>query len=287
VLPHRKLLAALAVGVMLVLAACGGDDDDSASTTAAAADEEETTTTTESDDDGEGEGDDENDDESASGDVIIEESFDDDSNDWAPEALDDEFATGEISNGFMTFSVSQSLVEGLPEGQASVPALVWPTAIEDDAEDFEHIRVETTVSFTEGGVAGLACGVDPSGQDLRTYFFSLSSSGVLAISEFTEDEVLEQLVRLPEDDDSGETGFDYDEDDVYELAVECEGDEDGTELTMELDGEEVLSTTDTTDPIEAGVPAVHYTESAILTNENGFEPFGIAFDDFVVTDLSG
>jgi hypothetical protein len=286
VLPHRKLLAALAVGVMLVLAACGGDDDDSsASDTAAAADEEETTTTTESDDADDDS--DEGDDEDADGDVIIEESFDDDSNDWAPEALDDEFATGEISDGFMTFSVSQSFVEGLPEGQASVPTLVWPTAIEDDAEDFEHIRAETTVSFTEGGVAGLACGVDPSGRDLRTYFFSLSSSGVLAISEFTEDEVLEQLVRLPEDDDSGETGFDYDEDDVYELAVECEGGDDGTELTMELDGEEVLSTTDTTDPIEAGVPAVHYTESAILTNENGFEPFGIAFDDFTVTDLSG
>lgn len=290
----RRALTGAALAAALLLAGCGGgggDDDAEATTTTAAV---ATTaapskggpaSTTEAEEPEEEPASDE-------GEVVLEETFDDDSNEWAPEAFDDEFSTGEISDGFLSFSQSASYAETLEEGQAAVPPLFWPSAIDDRAEDLTSVRVEVTATFTRGGTAGLVCGIDPTNEDPRFYAFTLSSAGIVAIQKYDADGTYGSLVQEPEVE-SGATELpdepgpvDFDEDAIYELAAECTTDGDGTTLRFEVDGSEVLYEVDSDDPIPARIGGLQYSESSLLTRVEGFTPFGVVFDDWRLVDLA-
>ncbi len=281
------MLAAAAATLLLALAAgCGGDDDggDEASPTtagpaptAAPATTAPPSSTT-----------------AAAGEVVLAETFDDDANRWSPESFDTDTATGEIADGQMTFSVSESPSAGAPEGQVALPTLFWPSAIEGRADQLSDVRVDTTVSFTEGAQVGVSCRiVDPTGDDFRSYDFAISSAGVASISEVDEAGSPEQLARAPEMVEGAEPAlpddpaFEYDPAQAYELGAECRGGQDGgpVELTLFLDGEELLTAEDAEDPIPTGIASANYGESTLLTQLDGFTPFGVAFDDWTLTEL--
>lgn len=298
--PRARRAGALLLTAAL-LASCGGggggdDEADTTTTTAApttaapttaASAETEPAPTTEG-----GEAEEPAVEAASEGEVVLEEPFDDDSNQWGPENYDDEFATGAIDGGFLTFSQSASFVETLPEGQVAGPGLFWPSAVDDLAPDLTAVRVEVIVSLSRGGAAGVACGIDPTGDDERFYAFTLSSAGVVAIQKYESDGSFGSLVQAPEvdaDDPRIPEGgpVEYDEDAVYELAGECTTDGDGTTLTFEVDGTVVLQHVDADDPIPSGTAGLQYSESSLLTRVEGFEPFGIAFDDWRLIDLAG
>jgi hypothetical protein len=296
---HRLFVLLLAF--VLLASACGDDDDSSAATTAA-----EATTTTEGEEPEEDEGEDEGEDEdegggaSSDGEVLFEEDFESDTEGWDPALLDDQFVTGEIADGFLTFSWSSSADETIDAAQSFPPRLIWATEAEQFVGESDAIRAETTVSFTRGGEVGLACGIDPSDAGGSSYNFVITSAGVYRIFKFTADgnqASEETLARDPESEAEpgdeptlpDDPAFEHSDDDSYELAAECryDEDEDVTELVMEVDGEVVLTAEDDEDPFEAGLMSLAYGESGTLTRVEGFEPFGIAFDDFTLIDLEG
>lgn len=280
-MPSRPITVTVAALVTVcLLAACGGgEDEDTATTTQGGPTTEATTTTT-----------------APEGEVVLAETFDDDANGWAPEAFDTETTTGEIADGQLTFSVSDSPSAGLPEGQVALPTLLWPSVIEAEADRLADVRIDTTTSFTEGSQVGVSCRiVDPTGDDFRSYDFAVSSSGVVSIAEVDAEGASTTLARQPAAGDTDEAtlpedpAFDYDPNATYEIAAECTGGQDGepAELALFLDGEEVLTAQDTEDPIPTGIASVSYGESNLLTEVNGFTPFGVAFDDWTLTDLGG
>lgn len=282
----RPITAALAViALTTLLVACGGGDDDEAATTTQGGAATTAPTTSEP--------------ATTGGEVVLAETFDDDANGWAPEAFDTETTTGEIADGLLTFSVSDSPSAGLPEGQVALPTLLWPAVIEERADQLADVRVDTTASFTAGSQVGVSCRiVDPTGDDFRSYDFALSSAGVLSIAEVDAEGTPTTLARLPAASDEGdadeptlpdEPAFEYDPNATYELGAECVGGRDGepVELTLFLDGEEVLRAEDTDDPIPSGIASVNYGESNLLTQVNGFTPFGVSFDEWTLTDLGG
>ncbi len=276
--PRIPGLAAALLVAALLAGGCGGDDGGGDVDNAAPAADEPTATESE---------------ETADGEVVFEEDFDDDSADWGPELQDDEFQTGEISDGVMRFSGTESYFETLEAGQQSALAFTYPGAIEDQV--LAAARVEATVTFTRGGVAGLACGIDPTGESPANYYFSASSAGSFLIQKYNRNNTMDGLVRLPHFDAdtpaeevlAAEPAFEHQDNSVHEIAAECRANGDTTELTMFFDGEEVLSFEDSDDPIPSGIVAVAYGESALQTEVNGFTPFDVTFDDFVLTDLDG
>lgn len=276
----------LTVTALAFTAACGGGDDGSADTSAAPATTAAGSATSTTDGSG----------DAATGTVVLEDGFDDDSNQWTPEQLDTETATGEVADGAMTFSVSESPSADAPAGQVALPTVVWPSVLDDQADALTDVRVETVVSFTEGSIAGLSCRIaDPTGNDLRGYDLTVSSVGVAAIVEYDAAGNPARLARNPELAE-GEDGtipedpaFEYDPAAGYELAAECTGGNDGepAHLALFLDGEEVVSVDDAEDPIPSGTAGVNYGESTISTEANGFTPFGVSFDNWRVIDLAG
>ena len=227
----------------------------------------------------------------AGGVSVLEETFDDDSNGWAPDEIEDDLRSGEIADGFLSISQSGSVVETLAEGEIAAPSLLWPNELDEELTQLEGVRVETTVALTRGASAGLACGIDPTDEDPRSYSFTLSSSGVVSITEVAADGALVSLARLPESTGDADPAlpedpaFDYDPASSYELAIECRYGSTTTELMLELDGEVLVTTADFDDPVSGGTVGVTYGESALLTELEGFTPFGIVFDRVDVVDL--
>lgn len=222
---------------------------------------------------------------------VLFEDFDDDTNQWTPEALDDEFATGEIADGFMSFSQSASFLDTLPEGQTAVPLLVWPSVLDEQAAELTDVRFETALVMTRGASAGLACGIDPTGADERFYAFTISSSGVVAIQKFAADGTFNNVARLPNVPAGAEPAlptdpaFDYSPESLYTVTAECLLGGDAAQLSLELDGEVLLTFEDADAPIPSGTVGVQYSESSVINVVEGFQPFSVVFDTFIAFDL--
>lgn len=225
------------------------------------------------------------------GTVVLTDTFDDDTNGWSPESLDDEFATGVIADGVMSFSQSTSYLDTLPEGRTAVPLIVWPSLIEPIAESLTDVRMEATVALTTGAAAGFACGVDPTNERQSAYFVGLSSAGIVTLNKFGADGRFDKLAQIPEMPADGpaalpaDPAFDYDPATAYRLAAECRLGSDEAEITLELDGEVLLTVVDDDDPIASGIVGVYHGESSLLNEIQGFQPYGVVFDDVVITEL--
>jgi hypothetical protein len=218
--------------------------------------------------------------------------FDDDSGEWGPEALNDDFVSGEIADGFLSFSQSASYIETLPEGQTGTPLVLWPSLLDEFAAAYTDLRIETALVMTRGASAGLVCGIQPDGDDPRYYAFTLSSSGVIAIQKFERDGSFGNVARVPATPADAppalpdDPAFEYDPETLYTLTAECLLGEESSQLSLELDGEVMLTYEDTDDPISSGIAGVQYSESSLLNLVEGFEPFGVVFDTFSLIDLN-
>ncbi len=277
-----RWLAALLLALTLVAAGCGGDDGGDGDDVAAGSDGDAPEA--------------EDEPEEPEGQVLLEEPFDDDSNLWGP--VSDDIVESEIADGALTFDFISDIYETIPEGASPVPFQQWPSAFDGVAGELTDTHLEATTTFTRGGTAGLSCRIaDPSAEstDYRGYVGQIASSGVSAIVEFSADGTPTQLARYPEADPDADPDApaelpedpipDHEDDAVYDIAFDCIDTDEGVELTLTLDGEEILSVTDTEDPITTGTFGVVYGVSGLLHELEGFQPFSVSFDEMTAVNL--
>lgn len=216
--------------------------------------------------------------------LVVEESFDDDTNGWTPSVIDDEYGQAEIVDGQLVYTGIATTQDA--SGGFLGPALLWPTSLEPLATQLSAVRVGAIVAATRGGSGGVICGVDPTDADLRYYAFVVSSAGVIGIQKTGRDGSVETLARAPEGDGLPADPVVPIDGTAVEVEGVCEPTPEGTELTMLVDGVELLRVTDTTDPVVVGLPGVLFGESTVITRAEGFVPHGIAVDEFRVHDIS-
>lgn len=273
----RWTLVALLMALLLVAAACGGGDDGGSSSSG---DDDESTEETEDAP------------EEPEGQVLVEDSFDDDTNQWGPQS--DDTTDAAIEDGALTFESTGDVFETVPEGLAPSPIILWPSAYDGVVPELSDTHLEATVSFTEGGVAGLACriaDVSPDSTDYRAYWSIVSSTGGVGIVQSFEDGNFESIAQNPESDPDAEPAlpedpaYDFEDGATYDIGFDCIDTDDGVELTATIDGEEIVSTVDDEDPIETGTFGVAPNASPLLHELNGYEPFRVSYDDFTAVNL--
>jgi hypothetical protein len=279
----RKGSGALAVALVLAVTGCSGDDGGDAEDDAAPTSEaEDTTTTTVA--------------EEEDAQVLIEDSFDDDSNGWGPEGLATDDQTAEIADGAFSFSVTADQYASVPEGQTLVPNLVWPSVIDGVAPELADTRVEVEAQSGATGAVGVACRIadpSPTSTDYSAYLFTVGGSGLAAINEVEDDGTFNNLAIAPEyDTENPPTELpidgavvDWEDGQTYTLGLQCIDAADGVELTGTLDGEAVISTVDSDDPIPTGTAGIVSGQSKLVTDIEGFTPFETHFESITITNL--
>jgi hypothetical protein len=115
---------------------------------------------------------------------------------------------------------------------------------------------------------------------------------VAVIQEFDSEGNFNVLARLPDESSDAEPAlptnpaFEFDPAAQYVVSAECQLSEESAQLSLELDGEVLLTVEDTEDPITSGTAGLQYSESNLLNILEGFQPFGVVFDNFTLFDLS-